>query len=97
MNTDNTRAATIFSCHLQELIQLMEAGSSDGENGQENGASAFGEVVTMGARFFLDGPRALPTLDPPAEWLAGGPGGYAACPTTPHQRFVTLFLPGSVK
>ena len=34
----------------------MEAGSANGENGQENGAPAFGDVVTMSARYLLNEP-----------------------------------------
>jgi hypothetical protein len=32
----------------------MEADSGDGENGQENSAPAFGDLVTMSTRHFLD-------------------------------------------
>ena len=44
------------SCRFQELIELMEAHSGDCENGQENGAPAFGDVIAMGAGYFLDQP-----------------------------------------
>jgi hypothetical protein len=48
------RGATILSCRLQELIQLIDAGSGGRQNGHEDGASGVGDVITVGARYLLD-------------------------------------------
>src|SRR5712672_1181910 len=42
-----------FSSCLQQLVELMDAGSGRGKNSDDDGASSFGHVVAMGMRHFL--------------------------------------------
>ena len=55
LNPSLLSAATIFLGRLsQQLVELTEGSPRDGENCNEDGSSALGDVIAMSARHFLD-------------------------------------------